>query len=159
MISIYFSNDGSAWGAEEYNIDEDELISLAYGFAKESGINILSDKNIHTVLYDPYYDLKDDRSKFIGALWTTDNLEYFSFDIVIAPNHRGKKFADKLIDNALDEYKGKNYIYGEMNDGKELPLTIEVTNPIMEKLLQKRGFKKIKESHGISLYVPAGSHV
>lgn len=159
MISIHFSDDGSAWGAEEYDIDEDELISLAYDFAKESGINILSDKNIHTVLYDPNYDLKDDRSKFIGALWTTNNFEYFSFDIVIAPNHRGKKIADKLIDIALDEYKDQNYFYGEMNDGEELPITVEVVNPIMEKLLQKRGFKKTNEAYGISIYVPTGSHV
>ena len=159
MISIYFSDDGSAWGAEEYNIDEDELISLAYDFAKESGINILSNKNIHTVLYDPYYDSKDDRNNFIGALWTTDNFEYFSFDIVVAPTHRGKKIADKLIDIALDEYKEQNYFYGEMHDGEELPLTVEVTNPIMEKLLQKRGFKKFNEANGISIYVPAGGHV
>ena len=110
-------------GPEETDIDYyDDLNRME----KESGINILSNKELNTLA------VQDE--KLVGALYVSMQNDEFSFDVIVDKLARGQGIGAKLIDNALSQYR-------EIKDDMRLTLKLDVVNQWVEKYLLKKGLK------------------
>lgn len=103
---------------------------------KESGINILRDKEVSTLALQ--------NGKVIGALYTAEHPYEFSFDLIVAKEARGQGIGAKLIDSALAQYRQE-----EIEMGKELRL--DVVNPWVEKYLLHKGLVVLEKLPGRSI--------
>lgn len=108
---------------------------------KGSGINILNDKELDTVV------LND--GEIVGSLWVGRGREDMTFDIVVSDNCRRKGIAKQLIKNIIQTYKFDREGYGE-----NYKLIGDVVNPYLVPYLQKTGFniKEIVGGHTIMEY-------
>lgn len=116
---------------EELSFESPDEVSIDYysdlnKIEKESGINILSGKNLSIL------SIKD--GKCVGALYTELSGNEFSFDIVVDKNERNRGIGDKLFNFAMNEYHDlpDNYI-----------LKLDVVNPNWVNHHLKRGLKII----------------
>ena len=125
---------------EDRGIDEYEAADEALRIAKEGGINILSDKHLVGLLID--------NTTICGALWVSNNSNEFSFDIAIDRRYQGRQLSYILIDAALEEYAMQNEIYSDMYNGSNLPLNIDVVNPILARTLINKYKFHIKDKVG-----------
>jgi ribosomal protein S18 acetylase RimI-like enzyme len=98
---------------------------------KESGINILSDKNLSLLA------IKDER--VVGALYTGLTGDEFSFYIIVDKTQRGQGIGKKLIDYGLSEFQ-------QLPEDYELKL--DVVNPDLVNHLLKRGLKVVGKTGG-----------
>lgn len=112
---------------ESENIDVYEASEKAEKIAKDNGVNILRGKELISVALDK-------EGNVIGGLWTEVSDGEFSFDIAIDESSQGKGVGEKLVKEAISEFNSQNY-------DDNLKYKIDVTNPIMEKLLSKYGFE------------------
>lgn len=134
---IPFDIEGENEAFEDMDMDEYEAMEVADAIAKKSGISILSDKELNGLLLD--------NNEIIGALWISNDNEEFSFDIAISPKYRNKGYSHILIKNALFTYDELNDMYYDIN-GEDMPMRIDVVNPILATTLQKKyGFKIIEK--------------
>jgi hypothetical protein len=99
---------------------------------KESGINILSDKELNTLAVID--------GKVVGAMYAGTSGDEFSFDIIVDKPFRRQGIAAKLTSIGLSEYQN----YKEAG----YKLKFDVVNPDMEKFLLKKGFKVRKKVGG-----------
>lgn len=99
---------------------------------KESGINILSDKELNTLAVID--------GKVVGAMYAGTSGDEFSFDIIVDKPFRRQGIAAKLTNIGLSEYQN----YKEAG----YKLKFDVVNPDMEKFLLKKGFKVRKKIGG-----------
>ena len=68
-----------------------------------------------------------------------DKEAFFSFDIVIQPEHRGKKIGSQLIERAIQRYENEKYDFEDM--GKEVEMKLEAINlPLADFLIREFGF-------------------
>ena len=112
---------------------------------KESGINILRDKDINSVVIDT-----DGKTK--AALYTSFLNNEFGFDVVVAKDSQGKGIGSHLIDRAISDVK---QLVDEGFDFK-----IDVVNPMLVDPLKRRGFEVTEEVGGhtlMGLWQTAGS--
>lgn len=124
---------------QESSIDEYQAEMDAINIAKETGVNILRDKNLKGILYDTNEKI------VVGALWTSDDSDAFSFDIAITPSYQNQGLSSKLITNAIDEYNVQKDIYDDMERDQPFPMEVDVINPILaQTLIKNYGFKIIK---------------
>lgn len=96
---------------------------------KESGINILSDKELVLLA------IKD--SKVVGALYEANKIQEFSFDIIVDKSERRKGIGKKLIDIGLSnfrEFKSLGYI-----------LKLHVVNPDLIQYLMSKKLRIIEK--------------
>lgn len=100
---------------------------------KESGINILRDKEVSVLA------MKGGR--VIGALYTSTHPYEFSFDVIVDKPFRGQGVGPKLIDLGLSEYNQM-----ELEQGTELRL--DVVNPKVEKYLLRKGLRVLQKIGG-----------
>jgi ribosomal protein S18 acetylase RimI-like enzyme len=129
--------DYEDYDEQESSIDEYQAADDALKIAKETGVNILRDKNIKGILYDTNEKI------VVGALWTSDDSDTFSFDIAITPSYQNQGLSSELIRNAIDEYNNQKSMYDEM--GEPFGMEVDVINPkLVEILKTKYGFKTIK---------------
>ena len=120
----------------QYDYEDDELedelpeetyAHQAWELARNSEINILSDKELSGV------EVAD--NQLLGALWTSwDTDGGFSFDIIVDPLHRGKGVGSKLVDQAIS-------IFNNLSDAFKNPhYDIDAVNESMVRILQRKGF-------------------
>jgi hypothetical protein len=119
---------------DDRDFDQEDAETQAQNIAKKSNMNILRNQNLKVVLFDSL------TKKIVGALWTSDNNYYFSFDIAIDKDYQGLKLSHILIKNAIKEY---NILtdYGNYN----IPMEVDVINPMLANILKtKYNFRVIK---------------
>jgi GNAT superfamily N-acetyltransferase len=63
-----------------------------------------------------------------------------SFDIVVDPKVRGKGIGEALINRFLQIYKGDRNTWED-----DVMLQVEVVNPIVEKVLDRKGYLRVEE--------------
>ena len=90
---------------------------------KESGINILSDKELMLLA------IKND--KVVGALYTGISGNKYSFDVVVDKTERNKGIGKQLINYGISEYTSlpKDYV-----------MKLDVVNPLLVQFLLNKGF-------------------
>jgi len=133
VIFLPYSNDYNE-ELEDYNIDEYDVEPQTLDIAKQNNLNILRDKNLKGFLFDTT------NNKIVGALWTSDDNNTFSFDIAIDKQYQGLKLSHILIQNAIDEYNVQSD-YGNFN----LPMEVDVINPMLANILKtKYNFRVVK---------------
>lgn len=108
---------------------------------KSSGINILSDKELDTVV------MKDD--EIVGALYVGAIGEHMTFDIIVAPECQRKGIAKRLIDDAISVYHMNREAYGD-----DYYLVGDVVNPNIIDYLTTVGFEidEVSGEHTIMRY-------
>lgn len=112
---------------DENDLEEiDGAYEKAHLIAKESGVNILRGKDLKSVAVN-------DNGDVIGGLWTEISGDEFSFDIAVDKSYRGMGVGIELIKEAFSLFNLENY-------EEQLRYVVDVTNPIMEKILLKYGF-------------------
>jgi ribosomal protein S18 acetylase RimI-like enzyme len=119
---------------ESDNIDVYEASSVAEKIAKDNGVNILRGKDLKSVALNEDGDV-------VGGLWTEVSGDEFSFDVAVDKSMQGKGVGEKLVNEAISEFNTENY------EG-QLKYSVDVTNPVMEKLLSKYGFEVVKRIPG-----------
>jgi hypothetical protein len=133
VIFLPYSDDYNE-ELEDYNIDEYDVEPQALNIAKQNNLNILKDKNLKGFLFDTT------TNKIVGALWTSDDNNSFSFDIAIDKQYQGLKLSHLLIKNAIEEYNTQSD-YGNFN----LPMKVDVINPMLANILKtKYNFRVVK---------------
>lgn len=98
---------------------------------KESGIRILSDKNLSVIAIK--------NGKAVGALYTGLSGDEFSFDIIVDKNERGQGIGNKLSNLGFSEYR-------DLPEGYNLKL--DVVNPNMVHYLLKKGLTVVNQIGG-----------
>ena len=119
---------------ESENIDVYEASEQASKIAKDNGVNILSGKDLKSVALD-------DEGNVVGGLWTEVSGDEFSFDVAVDKSMQGKGVGEKLVNEAISEFKFADF-------DNELKYKVDVTNPVMEKLLSKYGFEVTERIDG-----------
>jgi ribosomal protein S18 acetylase RimI-like enzyme len=137
----YVGYDSDGWNEEldDIGIEDYEAANEAERIAKSGGIQILSDKRLVGLLITG--------SNVVGGLWISDDSHSFSFDIAVKKEYQRMGLSYKLIDMALEEYNIQNEVYYDM-EGSELPMAIDVVNPILAKTLINKYNFKIKDKVG-----------
>lgn len=134
VIYLNFNYDDNE-ELEEYNIDEYDVETQTINIAKQNNLNILRNKNLKGFLFDT------SNNKIVGALWTSDDNDSFSFDIAMDKQYQGMKLSHLLIKNAINEYNIQSD-YGNIN----LPMKVDVINPLLANILKtKYNFKVVKK--------------
>ena len=134
VIFLPYSDDYNE-ELEDYNIDEYDVEPQTLDIAKQNNLNILRDKNLKGFLFDTT------NNKIVGALWTSDDNNSFSFDIAIDKQYQGLKLSHLLIKNAIEEYNAQSD-YGNFN----LPMKVDVINPMLANILKtKYNFRVVKK--------------
>jgi GNAT superfamily N-acetyltransferase len=118
---------------EEYS-EEGEA---AYELAKNSKINILSDKELYAITVDD--------EVVTGALFVNNGSDNFSFDVVIHPDYRRQGIGRELSKVAMSEYDDRKDIYGD-----SYHLMIDAVNDMFAEFL-------IKE-YNLNVYEKQGNH-
>jgi len=113
------------------DVDPEDIDDLA----SKSGINILSDKEINTIVLDD--------NKIIAGLWVGSDNEEMSFDIVVDPEYQRQGIAKQLIDYAIGEYDMNQEAYGD-----DYKLKGDIVNPNMVGYLKSKGFMVDDEIQG-----------
>lgn len=67
-----------------------------------------------------------------------------SFDIVVDPKVRGKGIGEALIDRFLQIYKSDRNTWED-----DVMLQVEVVNPIVEKVLDRKGYLRVEEGGSV----------
>jgi len=114
-------------GYDDSEIDAYEASEKAEEIANNNGLNILRGKELKMVALDS-------DGNVIGGVWTEVDDNKFSFDIAVDQIAQGKGVGEKLVNEAINEFNSQS------DAEEELEYSIDVTNPIMEKLLTKYGF-------------------
>ena len=125
--------------SEYEDVDPEDIDVLA----RKSGINILSDKEINTIVLDG--------NKIIAGLWIGTDQEEMSFDVVVDPNYQRQGIAKKLINFAIGEYDMNREAYGD-----DYKLKGDVVNPNLVGLLKNVGFEIDDEMQGHTLMTYEG---
>jgi len=133
VVSIDFEND------MEDDIDIYNISDVALRIAKENGVNILRGKELKSVVLD-------ENDNVLGGLWTEISGDEFSFDIAIDKSYQGMGIGERLVREAFSEFNLQNY-------DDELRYVVDVTNPVMEKILLKYGFVVDKKIIGHTIMI------
>lgn len=119
---------------DEFGETNYDLSGQAWDLIKGSGINILSDKDVHLVAIDG--------SMVVGALYTSLVGDKYSFDVIVHPDYQRRGIGRKLIQEGINEY-------GNL-DGVDMEL--DVVNPHMRSVLEDHGLS-VKERIGNDRYI------
>jgi len=125
-----------------YNPDEDDegLGDAAWELASKSGIQVLSDKDLKAVVIDG--------GELVGAMFDSLVGDRYSFDVVVDKASRGRGVGSALIDAAMDEFESVRESGAEM--------VLDVVNPDMVPVLERRGLSVLDEEGGHVIMGHAG---
>jgi len=137
IVVFTFLNEDLSYNFYDEDESDDDILGLSYALAKQNGLYISSDKTLTDYVLDG--------EKVVAALFCSQDSTSFSFDVVVDENYRNQKIATKLINYALSLYKENKEIYGD-----DYYAEVEVVNPLLIGVLEKKGFtKKHKTQSGI----------
>lgn len=105
--------------------DDGNIAEQAYNLARNSTINILSDKELSAVAMSA--------ETVVGALFTSIVNNSYSFDVVVDPSFQRSGIGSKLTDMAISEYRNLSF------DMPDLQMNIDTVSPVMQKMLSDRG--------------------
>lgn len=112
------------------DFDDDDMESYeeqAWDLARDSEINILSDKEL--------YDVVSNQGKLMGALWASwDQDGGFSFDVIVDPKFRGKGIGSELVDIAMQRFNDESAAFENPH------YDLDVVNRQMVGILRRKGF-------------------
>ena len=148
IVYMPYDPEGYNDDLEELGIDQYDVANAAEVIARKGRINIMKNMNLTGFL------INQSNNDVAGALWVNEPTvdDYFSFDMTIHPNYRGRGLADKLVKAMIEEYKFHNSIYMEMHN-RRLPLQITVVNPILINVLKKYGFRITRQIDSEKAYM------
>ena len=110
------------------DLDTNSIGEQAYDLAKNSPVNILSDKELSVVAVD--------NNQVVGALFTSFMNSQYSFDVVVHPEYQQMGVGGRLTDTALSEFQS---IQSDMPDAY---MNIDATSPVMQQMLTNRGLEE-----------------
>jgi len=110
--------------------------NAAMKIARAGGITILRDKELFAAALSG--------RQVIGAAWESWQGNDYSFDVAVDKAWQNRGVGGKLSDLCIREFDEIKEAYGE-----EARMHIHVVNPIMEHVLQNRGFTKDPTMNGI----------
>lgn len=119
---------------DEFGDINESLQDEAYTLASERGIGILRGKDVSNVA-------KDANGKVVGATFTEYNNAngIYSFDIVVDESVEGQGVGTMLLEDAMYP----PYEIQEINP--DVKTRVEVVNPVMQVMLENRGFRVTKK--------------
>lgn len=115
--------------ANEMGIDLNDLGRIE----RESGINILRDKEINFIAVI--------NEKVVGGFYSSIVGDEYSFDIIVDKPYRRMGIGKKLINLGLNDFR-------QLEDELGLQLKLDVVNPHMISYLEKKGLKIIQQYPG-----------
>ena len=115
------------FASEDMDEDTQALVVQVDDVVDEAGIRVLSDKSLSAMAVD--------NDIVLGAVFTTDDMDEFDFDVAVHPEHQGKGIGNALMNVALDELKE---IAFDINPNIET--AIRVLHPAVRSRLYKEGF-------------------
>lgn len=127
IVSVH-ENEIDPYSIDE-DIDENAIMDRVYKLSNSSEINVLRDKQIA-------YIAISDNQEVLGAAFTSETPPgSWSFDVIVDPKFRGTGVGNGLLDNVIDPPSVLEDAYGD-----NLNVYADVVNPIMKKMLEKRGW-------------------
>ena len=119
--------------------DADDLDGDPWGLAHSVGVRVLSNKEFRAG-----YQVK---GKVVAALFDdpSDPDEY-SFDIAVSPQFQKLGLGGKLLDLALNLYEENKEARGD-----DYKMRLDVINPAMERMLERKGFVRVGREGGTTL--------
>jgi GNAT superfamily N-acetyltransferase len=134
MKIIKTSNyDYESWDDEESYMDEGAE-SKAWDLARDSDINILSDKSLKDIEYVG--------EEVAGALFDSWDGDVYSFDVVVDPKFQRQGIGTNLTESAI------NWFNMESEAFEDPKINVDVVSPVMKKILLNKGFKVIDNFDG-----------
>lgn len=119
--------------------DADDLDGDPWGLAQSVGVRVLRNKEFRAG-----YEVK---GKVVAALFDdqSDPDEY-SFDIAVSPQFQKLGLGGKLLDLALN-------LYAEQKEyrGPDYKMHLDVINPAMERMLERKGFVRVDQDRNITI--------
>lgn len=114
------------YGIDPYSVDP-------YKIARDVRIGITRNKE--------FYAGHLHNGSLVSALFI-DPQDCFSFDIVVDPMHQAKGLGDKLVDEAIDRFDDveRFWDWDDENAPESYEYCVEVVNPHMKRLLERKGF-------------------
>ena len=125
---------------------DDQLEDLEgdpWDLAKSVGVNILSDKEFRAGF--------EVDGKIVAVLFDASTREEYSFDVAVAPEYRRRGLGKALVELALDTYEDNREAFGE-----DYALSLDVINPVMERLLRAMGFVEVGREGNHTLMTKLG---
>lgn len=117
--------------AEDFLSDTDQD---AWELASSVGVRVLRGKNLLAVAVIG--------EKLVGAIFDEVNGDDYSFDTVVHASHQGSGIGPKLVRVAMDNFN-------ELQDmNPDLRFDLDVINPNAIRMMQKFGFKVLREVPG-----------
>ena len=117
---------GESFDFDDEEGDRDTLIQQAWALAKQSPINILSNKDLNSAAVI--------NEQVVGVLFIAWNQNEFSFDVIVSPQFQQQGIGKQLIGVAMSEFRW-------MSEGIEgAHIKADVVNNFLIPVLQRYGF-------------------
>ena len=104
--------------------------------ARDRNLGITSDRELALVA-------KDENGEIVGGAFISVDQDSYTFDVVVSKDVEGKGVGSKLLDAVIDPNKTISYEFSEMYPNAKIK--VDVVNPSMKKMLEKRGFQVEKQ--------------
>ena len=134
--------DPEGYYDDEGELDRHDMGRQADEISRRSTIHILRDKQLAAVSHDA-------QGKVAGALYTSIQDNYFTFDVVVDQSAQGQGIGTKLVQWAIDDFKSQRAMYDGM-----LKIKADVVSVTMEHILLKMGWKVRKRIGGHAIMTP-----
>lgn len=113
----------------EIDYDADEVVRK---IARDRNIGLTRDRNLSFIA-------RDEDGEIIGGAYTSLENDEYTFDVIVSREAEGKGIGSRLLDKVINPELSMGYdIYDIYPD---LKVKVDVVNPSMKKMLEKRGFK------------------
>jgi GNAT superfamily N-acetyltransferase len=136
LVDLIENFEGSEEISIETPFDEDGEIdhdadNAVRKIARDRNLGITSDRELAFVA-------KDENGEIVGGAFTSVDQDSYTFDVVVSKDVEGKGVGSKLLDAVIDPNKTISYEFSEMYPNAKIK--VDVVNPSMKKMLEKRGF-------------------
>lgn len=113
----------------EIDCDADEVVRK---LARDRNIGLTRDRNLSLIA-------RDENGEIIGGAYTSLENDEYTFDVIVSREAEGKGVGSKLLDKVINPELSMGFdIYDIYPD---LKVKVDVVNPSMKKMLEKRGFE------------------
>ena len=113
----------------EIDYDADNAVR---GIARDRNIGLTRDRNLSFIA-------RDEDGEIIGGAYTSLENDEYTFDVIISREAEGKGIGSRLLDKVINPELSMGYEIYDMYP--DLKVKVDVVNPSMKKMLEKRGFK------------------